>query len=298
MGEQTDKRPKYINLLTDYGFKRVFGNAEVMIAFLNDLLEPKSRICDVIFADKEMSSSNKYERGVVYDLRCKLDDGSEIIVEMQKGEQEFFADRILYYLSRSVAMQGYKGKMPKQDNHDVKVDWNFELRPVYGIFFMNFSIANLEPSPLREVGFYVKGTDNVFCDKIKAYTIELTEYRKNKESDCKGKLEYWTYIINNMERLNDMPFIPQMPIFGKVENLASTAAMTPEDFEAYQDSVDAYRTTMAAFEFHEKKGREEERQKAYEDKLSCARSFKALGALTIKQIAESLGLTEDEVMKA
>ena len=32
----------YINLLTDYGFKRVFGDEEVMKAFLTDLLQPKS----------------------------------------------------------------------------------------------------------------------------------------------------------------------------------------------------------------------------------------------------------------
>ncbi|MDO4949247.1 MAG: hypothetical protein Q4E55_03645 [Bacteroidales bacterium] len=31
---------RYINLLTDYGFKRVFGEKDIMTAFLTDLLQP------------------------------------------------------------------------------------------------------------------------------------------------------------------------------------------------------------------------------------------------------------------
>ena len=38
---------RYINLLTDYGFKRAFGDEEVMTAFLTDLLQPKSPISKI-----------------------------------------------------------------------------------------------------------------------------------------------------------------------------------------------------------------------------------------------------------
>ena len=38
---------RYINILTDYGFKRVFGDEEVMRAFLTDLLQPKSPISKI-----------------------------------------------------------------------------------------------------------------------------------------------------------------------------------------------------------------------------------------------------------
>ena len=43
---------RYINVLTDYGFKKVFGDKEVMTAFLTDLLQPKSPIADITFLDK------------------------------------------------------------------------------------------------------------------------------------------------------------------------------------------------------------------------------------------------------
>jgi hypothetical protein len=47
---------KYINPLTDFGFKKVFGNEDIMCDFLNDIIEPKSPIVKVTFLDKEMVS--------------------------------------------------------------------------------------------------------------------------------------------------------------------------------------------------------------------------------------------------
>ena len=35
---------KYIDLLTDYGFKRVFGNKALLIAFLNALFEEEGKV--------------------------------------------------------------------------------------------------------------------------------------------------------------------------------------------------------------------------------------------------------------
>ena len=60
---------RYINPLTDYGFKKVFGDEEVMTAFLTDLLEPKSPIVDITFLDKEMNAQTEYERAALQDCR-------------------------------------------------------------------------------------------------------------------------------------------------------------------------------------------------------------------------------------
>ncbi len=106
-----DRKPqnRYINPLTDYGFKKIFGDKEVMMAFLTDLLHPKVPIEDITFLDKELDGMSEYDRGVVYDLLCKTTDGSEFIVEMQNRSQNHFSDRILFYLSRSFSNQEEKG---------------------------------------------------------------------------------------------------------------------------------------------------------------------------------------------
>jgi len=76
--EKIIEEPMYINPLSDFGFKRIFGDKEIMIAFLMDLLQPKSPIEDVIFLDKEMSPENELFRGVIYDLRCKTKNGRSL----------------------------------------------------------------------------------------------------------------------------------------------------------------------------------------------------------------------------
>lgn len=47
---------KFINPFTDVGFKRIFGqevNKEILISFLNALLEGERYITDLEFIDKE-----------------------------------------------------------------------------------------------------------------------------------------------------------------------------------------------------------------------------------------------------
>ena len=47
---------KYINPFTDWGFKRLFGqelSKDLLISFLNDLLEDELHVKDVTFKDKE-----------------------------------------------------------------------------------------------------------------------------------------------------------------------------------------------------------------------------------------------------
>lgn len=50
---EQNKEPRYINPLTDYGFKRIFGDSEVMTAFLTDLLEPESAIVEIFSSIKK-----------------------------------------------------------------------------------------------------------------------------------------------------------------------------------------------------------------------------------------------------
>ena len=96
---------RYINALTDFGFKKIFGDKEILTAFLTDLLKPQSPIKEITFLDKERSGLSEYERSVIYDILCTAEDGSEFIVEMQNRNQQYFGDRIVYYLSRSFSSQ-------------------------------------------------------------------------------------------------------------------------------------------------------------------------------------------------
>ena len=267
-----------MNPLTDYGFKKLFGDKEVMRAFLTDLLEPKSPIAEIIFLDKEMNAPYSYERGVTYDLRCKSEDGSEFIVEMQNRSQRYFSDRILFYLSRSFSSQEKRGDP----------EWNYELSPVYGIFFLNFHLKGFKPLSLRTVQLKVEETGEVFSDKLRAYTLELAEYSKMREEDCKTRMDYWLYNLSNMENMTtQIPFQQQQPVFGRVGSIAELVRMSPEERAKYNISIDTYRTSLAVMQNEREEGRAEERTK-------IALKMKADG-MPLDLIIKYSGLSADEI---
>ena len=290
---------RYINVLTDYGFKKVFGDKEVMTAFLTDLLQPKSPIQDITFLDKEHDGMAEYERGVIYDLLCQTEDGEEFIVEMQNRNQAQFSDRIIYYLSRSFSSQGEKGN----------VAWDFKLKPVYGIFFLNFHLRGFEQRNIRTVQLKVEETGELFSDKLKVFTLELPNYRKMKEEDCKTKIDYWLYNITNLETMTtNIPFQQQQPAFKKVGNIAELVRMTPEELKQYNISIDSYRTNLSVMKNERAegiaeglakglaKGRAEGRAEGIAEGLAkAAKRMLAIG-IPVEQISLATGLSVNEIM--
>ncbi len=238
---------RYLNPLTDYGFKKVFGEKDIMIAFLTDLLNPMSPIEDVIFLDKEMAADSEDMRGVIYDLRCKTQDGGEFIVEMQNKGQTHFSNRILYYLSHAISEQGEKGGL-----------WDFELHPVYGIFFMNFHMKGLKPQAIRTIQLKVDETGEVFSEKLKAFTLELLDYKDKPTAYPKSPIEYWLYNLVNMENMTTaLPFQAQQPIFEKMGGISELIHMSPDDRSRYMYSLNLYRTNLSVMKNEREEGRAE-----------------------------------------
>ena len=90
---------RYISLLTDFGFKRIFGtapNKDLLINFLNSLFAGKEVIKDVKYLNTEHFGDNTSARKAIFDVYCEGEDGEKFIVEMQNAYQEFFKDRSLF----------------------------------------------------------------------------------------------------------------------------------------------------------------------------------------------------------
>ena len=282
---------KYINPLTDFGFKKIFGNEDIMREFLNDIIEPKSPIIKVTFLDKEMPPETKYERGIIYDMRCLLDSGEEVIVEMQNRGQDYFKDRICYYMARAISSQGERGKE----------DWKFEIHAVYGVFFMNFHLndkaAETEPRhDIRHVALTDIDTHNIFSDKLQMWLIELPRYRKMSETDCKTNKDYWLYNLTHLETMNTaVPFQAQKPIFHKLENIADMAQLTREERDYYHVSLDAFRTNLAVMDHERNEGRAEGRAEGEKNaQLKMAIEMKKDG-MPAALISKYTGLSTEEI---
>ena len=172
---ETEDRKKYqfINPFTDMGFKKIFGQEitkDLLIDFLNDLLIGEREITDIQFLDKEQLGVTEEDRSLIYDVYCETVTGEKIIVEMQNKSQPFFKDRALYYLSNAIARQGEKG-----------TTWKYEVKAVYGVFFMNFHLEQGVEAMRRDIILANKETHKLFSDKMRFIFLELPSFKKEEE---------------------------------------------------------------------------------------------------------------------
>ena len=220
----------YINLLTDFGFKRVFGIKEVMLKFLNAVLNIEGGITDLEYIDTEILGLTKDDRKAVYDLVCVTGKGEHIIVEMQQIRQDYFKDRTLLYLAMLILKQSQKGRAK-----DGKA-WNFKQPFVYVICIADFYLNEEEEIAAKNLAKAAKQgtkdiaiadvavkidlkllekyhssiklmdeeTKNVFYEKLSLVFIELPKFSK-KLDEVKTFIEQWIYLIKNMHRLKNVP---------------------------------------------------------------------------------------------
>ncbi len=240
----------YINPLTDFGFKYLFGqeeNKQFLLSFLNSLMEGEAVIEDVNFIDKERINDNKDGRALIYDLHCETSDGGSIIVEMQNRYQTHFNDRALFYLSGDIYNQGRKGK-----------NWNYQLTPVYGVFMMNFDWDDDPEKHLREdIGLINIRTRKVFSDKLRMTFLKIPLMDKTPD-ECRDILDKWIYIMKNMETMETMPKVfMRDPVFKRLGEVAKVAALNPKDKKAYDRSLKIYRDNYAIAETERAQGKKE-----------------------------------------
>jgi len=287
----------FIDPSTDWGFKKIFGDEELLISFLNSLLEGEHVITSLEYMNNERIPKQKDERKVIYDLYCETDTGKHIIVEMQKRRQEHFKDRALYYSACSIAEQGERG------------EWDYELTPVYGVFFLDFKMDNdISDYYCKDVSLVEKYTGKVFSNKLRHIYIELPRFLKS-ESECDSFFECWIYNLANMKQMKEISFKDRDAIFGRLETLASKANMSKDERAQYRHEWKIYNDYFNSVDTAKKEGRAEGLKEGHEKgiaegiaegeqrkNLENARNFKALG-VSVDIIMKATGLTIEEIEK-
>ncbi|MDE6559481.1 MAG: Rpn family recombination-promoting nuclease/putative transposase, partial [Muribaculaceae bacterium] len=193
MKETSKKTPRYMHLLTDYAFKRLFGSEKhkpLLIDFLNSALGGKENVVDVEFRDKEMLPFVEDGKRMVFDIYCTTSNGSHIIVEMQRTLQPSFSNRALAYCSHSLVKQILKGE-------------RYHFEKVYGIFIMNFHLVDKEPRLVRRISLIDEDTHEIFSDKMHMIFFDLKMMKKRSLATCRNDLERRLFLFKNMEKMEE-----------------------------------------------------------------------------------------------
>ncbi len=272
---------RYISLLTDFGFKRIFGttpNKDLLINFLNSLFDGFQVITKVRYLNSEHVGDVSSERKAIFDVYCENERGEKFIVEMQNAYQKYFKDRSLFYSTFPIREQAPKGN-----------DWDFKLDHVYTVAILNFDLkeeAFDEADINHDVGLLDKKTHRVFNDKLSFKYVEIAKFNKS-EDELDTLYDKWLYVLKNISRLDKRPAALKEKIFTKLFEAAEIAKFTPKELKEYEDSLKAYRDIKNSIDTAIEKGRAEVR-------TEVAKAMLGRG-MDIKIVSELSGLSEEKV---
>lgn len=285
-------RDRYINPYTDFGFKMLFGtemNKELLISFINSLLSGKEVIRDLTYLNTEHLGTSEADRRAVFDVYCENERGEKILIEMQRGEQQFFKDRSLYYATSPIREQGEKG------------EWDYRLKAVYVIGILNFKFDSEDDNYFHhEVQLMDVCTKQVFYDKLTFIYLEMPKFNKS-EDELVTMFDKWLFVLRNLSRLMARPAALQDRIFTRLFEAAEIAKFTKEQYEAYEESLKVYRDWQNTIVTAEQKGMAKGMAEGIakgrmEQNIANARSMKLAG-LDYEIISQVTGLSKDEIDK-
>ena len=290
---------RYISLLTDFGFKRIFGttpNKDLLINFLNSLFEGFLVIKDVKYLNSEHVGDVYAERKAIFDVYCENERGEKFIVEMQNAYQRYFKDRSLFYSTFPIREQAPKG-----------AEWNFKLEHVYTVALLNFDLkeeAFDQDDINHDVGLLDKKTHKVFNDKLSFKYVEIAKFDKT-EDELVTLYDKWLYVLKNLSRLDKRPAALKEKIFSKLFGEAEIAKFTPTELKEYEDSLKAYRDVKNSIDTALEKGREEGRVEGREEgraegreqrNIEIAKKMLAAG-MDIDTVINMTDLSKSEIEK-
>jgi len=251
-------KEKYINLFTDFGFKKAFGeetSKEHLISFLNTLLPQRHQIKELQFSQNEHQGATALDRKAIFDLNCVSSTGEFFIVELQKAKQNFFKDRSVFYATFPIQQQAQRG------------DWNFKLSAVYTIGILDFIFDDEEKATNQDIVHQVQlknQSNQVFYDKLTFIYLTLPNFIKT-EDELETLQDKWFFLFRHLHELDEIPPRLRERVFLSLFEKASISRFQPEERQAYESSLKYYRDLKNVIDTARDEGREEGREQGLEE---------------------------------
>lgn len=285
-----ERKITIIDPLSDFGFKRLMAterNKDILIGFLNTFISNDAGIIvDVTFLPTSQIGVTPDEKRVRFDLYCKTAGNDHIIIEMQRGRQAYYANRIRAYTSRAITNSVKRG------------DSVYKTVPrVYSVNLMDYNMAEFQGRDRFFWTVYQKDNDNqIFSKGIVLYFIEFRKFAAQLEMlDMTDVQNRWLYMFTHVMTIKEREMPDQNSIFRRFYEECRITNLTDMEKQEYVKSVleyeDVQEMMMCERDIARKEGREEGRA---DEKRQLARNMLEKG-IDPALVAEITGLTVDEV---
>ncbi len=164
-------KKKFVSILSDFGFKRAFGN-RINTVFLKHalqiLIQASIPIAEVRFEDRVFEGTVKKRRGGSFDITCTDENGRVFIVEMQRREIERFIHRGKFYAFKRLDRMVKKGKYKFDDLKTIYLISFLEGKVYPTVEFHHFACLRNQHGELID-------------DQITHVILELEKWNKTEE---------------------------------------------------------------------------------------------------------------------
>ena len=196
------KRHAHVSPILDIMAKKIFSLPEVTAAFIRDILELD--VADAQIVEGSQPHSMAYEEDDLFstavDVRAKLHDGTEVIIEIQIRKQQYFLNRFHYYLANQLVENVQKLRQQGQTHKMYE-----QMEPVYGIAILEKSLLLDEEVAINKYWL----TNSRSGKQLKAYYkngkhqnllqvafLELDKYNKDENLTDAGR--QWLEFFGNL----------------------------------------------------------------------------------------------------
>ena len=239
---------KFVDIKNDIAFRKVFGNEnrkETLISFLNAVLDfqDNQRIIEVNILNPYQLPKLKGGKVTIIDIKATDQEGRTYIVEMQVGDLDGFAKRVLFYSSKSYTDQ------------IKRADFYRKLRPVIFIGILDFEHTDnpkaISRSQIRDVE-----TGEQTIKDMEFNFIELPKFNKELK-DLTTLIDKWIYFIKNAENLEVIPENINDAGLKSAYEEANIQTWTQDELDAYDYAFMREEDERSRLDKAEQKGKEE-----------------------------------------
>lgn len=284
------KRHAHVSPTLDIMAKKIFSLPEVTAAFIRDILELD--VADAQIVEGSQPHSMAYEADDLFstavDVRAKLHDGTEVIIEIQIRKQQYFLNRFHYYLANQLVENVQKLRQQGQTHKMYE-----QMEPVYGIAILEKSLLLDEEAAINKYWL----TNSWSGKQLKAYYkngkyqnllqvafLELDKYNKDENLTDAGR--QW------LEFFGNLPFTkaPSQAV-AHADSLLDSSSWTKEEKTMIDERIriqENYDMTMeTAIDEAREEGLEQGRKQLIREMVSRG--------MTPDLVSEMTGLSIEEI---
>ncbi|MCI5141860.1 MAG: Rpn family recombination-promoting nuclease/putative transposase [Candidatus Electrothrix sp. ATG1] len=292
----------------DWAIKNILrdkANYDVLEGFLSTLLEKDIKILSLLESESNQEDqSDKFNR---VDLLVEDETGEIYIIEVQAGWERYYLQRLLYGSSKLIVDRMRLGDSFSQVKKVISISVLYFLlgegendylykgtNEFYGL--NTKERLHLKPKKRRAVvGREIEAGKNVFPEY---YLIEVERFHNIINSG----IDEWVYFFKNSEVRSDFRSKNIQAAAEKLD-LLKMSATERRAYEKYLTNRASEKDMIeSAYDEGVEKGIKKGIEKGVEQgvekgKVEVAVNMLRMGLLTVEQIAQATGLSEDEVRK-